>query len=72
MKKFSIQNEDGLYFFSELVLRNIKGIGQLYKKPISELRKLNDENGRLYNGRELTKEQLIYQLTFLADAPDNE
>ncbi len=48
----------------------LNGILELSKESITELRKLNAANGRLYSGKELTKNQLIFQLVFLMDAPD--
>jgi len=50
-------------------IRNIKEIIKLGKKNISKLRELNRKLGRAYQGKELTKEQLIYQIVFLRDAP---
>lgn len=50
--------------------KNIKEIGKLSRYSITKLRKLNDADGRLYHGDELTKEQLIFQLVFYKDAPD--
>lgn len=49
-------------------ISEIKKIVKLSKKSISELRKLNPE--RAYNGKDLTKYQLIYQIVFLRDAPE--
>lgn len=50
-------------------LRNIKEIIRLSKINKNELMKLNPE--RAYNGKELTKNQLIYQIVFFMDAPNN-
>ncbi len=49
-------------------IKHIKEIIELSKKSKRKLRKLNDE--RAYNGKELTKEQLIFQIVFLMDSPD--
>lgn len=49
-------------------IQNIADIIKYSKMSVQRLRKLNKENGRLYNGKELTKYQLIYQLTYLMDA----
>ena len=51
-------------------INDIKEIISLGKKTKGKLRLLNDE--RAYNGRELTKYQLIYQIVFLKDAPNEE
>jgi hypothetical protein len=51
----------------EIRIKHLKEIAKLSKRSISELRKLNPE--RAYDGRELTKYQLIYQIVFLRDAP---
>jgi hypothetical protein len=48
-------------------IKDLKQIVKLSKKTISELRKLNPE--RAYNGKELTKYQLIFQIVFLRDSP---
>jgi hypothetical protein len=53
-----------------MTLEKIRKIIKLSKYPISKLRKLNFSDGRLYNGKELTKEELIYQLVFYRDAPE--
>ena len=49
-------------------LKDIEKILQLGKKSIKFLRSKNPE--RAYNGKELTKSQLIYQIIFLMDAPE--
>lgn len=48
-------------------INQMKEIVRLSKKSLSELRKLNPE--RAYNGKDLTKYQLIFQIVFKADAP---
>lgn len=48
-------------------IKDLKQIVKLSKKTISELRRLNPE--RAYNGKELTKYQLIFQIVFLRDSP---
>ncbi|MDD4970836.1 MAG: hypothetical protein PHT07_15520 [Paludibacter sp.] len=53
-----------------ITIKNLKEIARLSKKSITELRKHNPE--RAYRGKELTKYQLIYQIVFLMDAPDDE
>jgi len=53
----------------EVKIKNLKEITRLSKKPISELRKINESLQRTYTGKELTKYELIYQIVFLADAP---
>lgn len=45
----------------------MKEIVRLSKKSIAELRKLNEYPA--YNGKELTKYQLIYQIVFKSDCP---
>ncbi len=50
-----------------VTIKNLKEIAKLSKKDRNQLRKLNPE--RAYNGRELTKYELIYQIVFLHDAP---
>jgi hypothetical protein len=44
-------------------------IKRFMKMSTRKLRKLNSADGRLYNGPELTRYELIYQLTFYRDAP---
>ena len=51
----------------DVKIKHLKEIAKLSKKSISELRKLNPE--RAYNGKELTKYQLIFQIVFLRDSP---
>lgn len=53
----------------KLGVTEVKRIAQLSKLPKHKLRKLNPE--RAYNGKELTKWQLIFQIVFQMDAPDN-
>jgi hypothetical protein len=48
---------------------NIKDIIRYSKMSTRKLRRLNIQNGRLYTGKELSREELIYQLTFIRDAP---
>jgi len=48
-------------------IKHLKEIAKLSKKTKSELIKLNPE--RAYNGKDLTKYQLIFQIVFLMDAP---
>lgn len=48
----------------------LNAIIEYYKKPLTELRKLNADEHHLYQGKELTKEQLIFQIMYLMDAPD--
>lgn len=50
-------------------IKNLKQIVSLSKKSKGELRKLNPE--RAYNGKELTKYQLIFQIVFKCDAPND-
>lgn len=50
-------------------LKKIKEIIKLSKLPTNLLRHKNPE--RCYNGRDLTKEQLIYQIVYLMDAPED-
>jgi len=52
-------------------IRHIKKIIKLSKLPKSKLIKMNEDLERAYTGEELTKEQLIFQITFLMDAPDD-
>lgn len=54
----------------KIEIEHIKEIEKLSKKSISELRKLNPE--RSYNGKELNRYQLIFQIVFLCDAPNCE
>jgi len=61
---------NSIHLPSDTILQEIPKIIKLSKLSISELRKLNDENYPAYNGKELTKEQLIFQLVFSADAPE--
>lgn len=51
----------------KIKMSQIKDVVELGKKSLPELRKLNEYPS--YNGKELTKEQLIYQIAFRADAP---
>ena len=51
-----------------LGLYELEQIAKLSKLSINKLRKLNPE--RSYNGKELTKYQLIFQIVFLKDAPN--
>jgi len=51
----------------DIKIQHLKEIAKLSKKTISQLRKLNPE--RAYNGKDLTKYQLIYQIVFLQDSP---
>lgn len=51
-----------------ITLKQIEQIATLSNKSISELRRLNPE--RAYNGKELSKYQLIYQIVFYMDAPE--
>jgi len=48
-------------------IKHLKEVAKLSKKSKTELRKLNPE--RAYNGKELTKYELIFQIVFLMDAP---
>jgi len=52
---------------NNITITELKQIVKLSRKSIKELRKLNPE--RAYNGRDLTKYQLIYQIIFKADSP---
>jgi AmiR/NasT family two-component response regulator len=54
----------------DVKIRHIKKIMMLSKLSRKLLRKLNSAQDRLYNGKELNRAQLIFQLTFLMDAPD--
>lgn len=57
----------------EMKLSYIDEIVRLSKLPIKQLRKMNKEdNYPCYNGTGLKRNQLIYQLVFKRDAPDNE
>lgn len=51
----------------EIKIKHLKEIAKLSRKSKSQLRKLNPE--RAYNGKELTKYQLIFQIVFYMDAP---
>jgi hypothetical protein len=51
-------------------MKHIKEIAGLSKKSIRKLRKLNRELERAYTGKELTRYQLIFQIVFNVDAPD--
>ena len=53
-----------------VTIEHIKWIIQLSKVSKKILREYNARQERIYNGPELTKKQLIYQLTFLMDSPD--
>jgi hypothetical protein len=46
-----------------------KNIRRFTKMSTRKLRKLNFQDGKLYNGPELNRDELIYQLTFYEDAP---
>ncbi len=50
-------------------IKDLKEIVKLSKKSKKELRNLNPD--RAYCGGELTKYQLIYQIVFLRDAPND-
>lgn len=47
----------------------IKKICKLSKMTKKQLRKENEKAERTYQGKELTKHQLIYQIVYLMDAP---
>ena len=53
--------------YMDIKIKHLKQVARLSKKDINTLRKLNPE--RAYNGVELTKYQLIFQIVFLRDAP---
>jgi hypothetical protein len=50
-------------------IADVKEIARLSKKSKRKLRELNPHGA--YNGAELTKYQLIFQIVFLRDAPNN-
>jgi hypothetical protein len=50
-----------------VISKHIPYIGDLWKKTKKELRELNGYPA--YNGKELTKEELIYQIVFLSNSP---
>lgn len=54
---------------TDVRMRHIKEICKLGRYSLRRLRKMNIDLERTYNGRELTKEQLIYQIVFYRDAP---
>ena len=51
-----------------ITLKQIKELVELGKKTKGELREIQPHGAN--SGKELTKEQLIYQRAFLADAPE--
>jgi len=51
--------------------KHIKEIVALNRENINKLRKLNKELHWAYQGKELTRYQLIYQIVFLRDTPNN-
>ena len=51
-------------------INDVKQISRLSKMSIQILRKKNAELDRAYTGKELTKFQLIYQIVFHRDAPN--
>lgn len=53
----------------KITIENLKQISRLSKKTNRELRGLNPHGA--YSGKELTKYQLIFQIVFLMDAPNN-
>ena len=53
----------------KITLKNVQEIMALSKKSKSQLKKLNPHWA--YKGNDLTKEQLIFQIVFLMDAPLN-
>lgn len=53
----------------EIRISNIEEIIRLSRFSLRKLRRLNREQDRLYTGPELTKAELIFQLTFKRDAP---
>jgi hypothetical protein len=55
---------------AEIQIRDIKRIVELSGKSKKELREMNRKLERAYTGEELTKYQLIFQIVFLADAPN--
>jgi hypothetical protein len=68
-------HQNGVHARKDVIIMNvsinhIKMISKLSKLPKSKLIALNKKQERLYTGRELTKYQLIFQLTFLMDAPN--
>lgn len=52
-----------------VTIEHIEEIIKLSKKPKYKLRKINDSLERLYNGKGLTKNHLIFQIVFLMDSP---
>lgn len=52
-------------------LANVKQILELGKKSMSELRKMNRNLEKAWNGPNMTKAQLIYQIVYYQDAPDH-
>ena len=50
------------------IVRAIPTIGKLWKLSMSQLRKKNKELHHAYNGPNMTKAQLIMQITFHRDA----
>jgi hypothetical protein len=51
------------------ILEAIKDVIELSKLSMSQLRRKNRELERAYNGPHMTREQLIFQIVFLRDAP---
>jgi hypothetical protein len=50
-------------------LSDVKRIAKLSRYPIKKLRKMNRELDRTYNGEELNRWELIFQIVFYVDAP---
>ena len=50
-------------------IKHIEEIIRLSKKSKRKLRKMNKNLERTYQGNHLTKNDLIYQIVFLMDAP---
>ena len=55
----------------EITIKQLKEVARLSKKSKLNLRQMNFNLDRAYVGMSLTKYQLIYQIVFLRDAPDN-
>jgi hypothetical protein len=62
----------GLVEIKEVRISNIEEIMRLSRFSLRKLRRLNREQDRLYTGDELTKAELVFQLTFLRDSPFKE
>lgn len=64
----SLKNKNMPYF--KITPSTLKEIVRLSGKSINELRKINNRNERGFACKKLTKYELIFQIVFLRDSPN--